>query len=124
MGLFFFQESVRGPGFLSLFLTIILMCINIIYVLVAMRWYLILKLIDLDEKASQLRREGLEQENKCEGFVPKDALPKDYWVYDEEKIGFEGMQSGRIIALGDEVTIKVVSADLAKRQLEFKILVN
>ena len=64
------------------------------------------------------------QENKCEGFVPKDVLPKDHWVYDEEKIGFEGMQSGRTIALGDEVTIKVVSADLAKRQLEFKILVN
>jgi len=34
------------------------------------------------------------------------------------------MQSGRTIALGDEVVIKVVSADLAKRQLEFKILVN
>ena len=64
------------------------------------------------------------QENKCEGFVSKDALPKDHWVYDEEKIGFEGMQSGRTIALGDEVTIKVVSADLAKRQLEFEILVN
>ena len=75
MGLFFFQESVRGPGFLSLFLTIILMCINIIYVLVAMRWYLILKLIDLDEKAIQLRREGLEQENKCEGaYVMRRCL--------------------------------------------------
>ena len=51
------------------------MCINIIYVLVAMRWYLILKLIDLDEKASQLRREGLEQENKCEGaYVMRRCL--------------------------------------------------
>ena len=64
------------------------------------------------------------QENKCEGFVSKDALPNDHWVYDEDRIGFEGMQSGRLIALGDEVNIRVVSADLAKRQLEFEILVN
>jgi ribonuclease R len=62
------------------------------------------------------------QENKCEGFVPKDALPNDHWVYDDEKIGFEGMRSGRLIALGDEVTVRVVSADLAKRQLEFEVL--
>ncbi|PCJ82000.1 MAG: ribonuclease R [Bacteroidetes bacterium] len=62
------------------------------------------------------------QENKCEGFVPKDALPNDNWVYDDERIGFEGMRSGRLIALGDEVTVRVVSADLAKRQLEFEVL--
>ena len=64
------------------------------------------------------------QENKCEGFVPKDALPNDHWVYDDERIGFEGMRSGKLIALGDEVTVRVVSANLAKRQLEFEVLVD
>ena len=63
-------------------------------------------------------------ENKCEGFVPKDALPNDHWVYDEERIGFEGMRSGKLIALGDEVIVRVVSANLAKRQLEFEVLVD
>jgi ribonuclease R len=64
------------------------------------------------------------QENKCEGFVPKDALPNDHWVYDDERIGFEGMRSGKLIALGDEVIVRVVSANLAKRQLEFEVLVD
>ena len=64
------------------------------------------------------------QENKCEGFVPKDALPNDHWVYDDERIGFEGMRSRKLIALGDEVTVRVVSANLAKRQLEFEVLVD
>jgi ribonuclease R len=63
-------------------------------------------------------------ENKCEGFVPKEALPNDHWVYDDERIGFEGMRSGKLIALGDEVTVRVVSANLAKRQLEFEVLVD
>lgn len=64
------------------------------------------------------------QENKCEGFVPKDALPNDHWVYDDKRIGFEGMRSGKLIALGDQVTVRVVSANLAKRQLEFEVLVD
>ena len=64
------------------------------------------------------------QENKCEGFVPKDTLPNDQWTYDDERIGFQGMRSGKLIALGDEVTVRVVSANLAKRQLEFEVLVN
>ena len=62
------------------------------------------------------------QENKCEGFVSKDALPHGHWVFDNDKLGFEAMRSGELIALGDEVTIRVVSANIAKRQLEFEII--
>ena len=64
------------------------------------------------------------RENKCEGFVSKDAFPKDHWVFDEARLGFEGMRSGELIALGDEVTIRVTSANLLKRQLEFEIIVK
>ena len=64
------------------------------------------------------------KENKCEGFVPKDAFPNDHWVFDQDRLGFEGIRSGELIALGDEVTIRVASADLLKRQLEFEILVK
>ena len=63
-------------------------------------------------------------ENKCEGFVTKEAFPNDHWVFDRDRLGFEGMRSGEHIALGDEVTIRVASADLLKRQLEFEILVK
>lgn len=63
-------------------------------------------------------------ENKCEGFVPKDLFPNDHWVFDQERLGFEGMRSGKMMALGDEVTIRVSSADILKRQLEFEIIVK
>ena len=63
-------------------------------------------------------------ENKCEGFVSKEAFPNDHWVFDEDRLGFEAMRSGEMIALGDEVTIAVASADLLKRQLEFEIIVK
>ena len=35
---------------------------------------------------------------------------------------FEGLRSGTTIGLGDAITIRVVAADLAKRQLEFEWL--
>ena len=63
-------------------------------------------------------------DNKCEGFVPKDTFPNDHWVFDRDRLGFEGVRSGELIALGDEVTIRVASADLLKRQLEFEIIVK
>ena len=63
-------------------------------------------------------------ENKREGFVLKEAFPNDHWVFDRDRLCFEGMRAGELIALGDEVTIRVSSADLLKRQLEFEILVE
>ena len=61
-------------------------------------------------------------ENKCEGFVPKESFPWDQWAFDEDRVLFEGLRSGTTIGLGDAITIRVVAADLAKRQLEFEWL--
>ena len=61
------------------------------------------------------------EENKCEGFVPKDALPHDHYVYDEDIQALVGARYGKSYAMGDRIAIRVVAADLAKRQLEFDI---
>ena len=61
-------------------------------------------------------------ENKCEGFVPKESFPWDQWAFDEDRVLFEGLRSGTKIGLGDAITVRVVAADLAKRQLEFEWL--
>ncbi len=61
-------------------------------------------------------------ENKCEGFVPKESFPWDQWAFDEDRMLFEGLRSGTTIGLGDQLTVRVVAADLAKRQLEFEWL--
>ena len=61
------------------------------------------------------------EENKCEGFVPKDDLPHDQYVFDEDRQALVGARKGRSYAMGDRIAIRVVSADLAKRQLNFDI---
>ena len=61
------------------------------------------------------------EENKCEGFVPKDALPDDHYVYDEDRQALVGARHGGQFAMGERVVVRVVAADLAKRQLEFEV---
>ena len=61
------------------------------------------------------------EDNKCEGFVPKDALPHDHYVYDEDIQALVGARYGKSYSMGDRIAIRVVAADLAKRQLEFDI---
>ena len=50
MGLFFFQESVSNDKPFTLFLTVVLLIANTVYVLVAFRWFLIIKLVDLEAR--------------------------------------------------------------------------
>ena len=45
-------------------LTVILMFVNVLYVLTAFRWFLILKLVDLDVRAAELREQGM-RDGKC-----------------------------------------------------------
>ena len=52
----------------------------------------------------------------------KESFPWDQWAFDEDRVLFEGLRSGTKIGLGDPITIRVVAADLAKRQLEFEWL--
>ncbi len=61
------------------------------------------------------------EDNKCEGFVSKDALPHDYYVYEEDRQALIGAREGREYAMGQRIAVRVVAADLAKRQLEFDI---
>jgi ribonuclease R len=61
------------------------------------------------------------EDNKCEGFVSKDALPHDYYVYEEDRQALVGAREGREYAMGERIAVRVVAADLAKRQLEFDI---
>ena len=62
------------------------------------------------------------EENKCEGFVPKQSFPWDQWMFDEDQMLFEGLRSGTRVGIGDRIAVRVVSADMAKRQLEFEWL--
>lgn len=62
------------------------------------------------------------RENKCEGMVRLDTMTDDHYYFNEEHMSLIGKRSGQEYHFGDEVTIRVVGADLLKRQLNFELL--
>ena len=48
------------------------------------------------------------EDNKCEGFVSKDALPHDCYVYEEDRQALVGAREGHEYALGERIAVRVV----------------
>lgn len=61
-------------------------------------------------------------ETKCEGLVRLKALTDDYYFFDEKDFAVKGKRKGNVLRMGDEVTIKVLKADLTKKQLDFDLI--
>lgn len=62
------------------------------------------------------------EENKCEGMIKLKELNDDFYHFDEPNYRVIGHNSGRVINLGDELTIRVKNADLVRRQLDFELV--
>ena len=61
-------------------------------------------------------------ENKCEGLVPIRDLEDDYYEFDEKNYCLMGRRKHRIYRLGDPIRIKVASANLERKQLDFALV--
>lgn len=60
-------------------------------------------------------------EHKCEGMVSVTSLAEyDEFRLIESDYSLVGMRSGRKFRMGDKVTIKVIAANLEKRQLDYE----
>jgi ribonuclease R len=60
-------------------------------------------------------------EHKCEGLVSVSSLAEfDDFALLEGDYSLVGRRSGRKFRMGDKVTIKVVAANLTKRQLDYE----
>lgn len=63
-------------------------------------------------------------EHKCEGLVSVNSLLEyDEFRHVEADYCLQGMRSGKKFSMGDKVTIKVVAANLVKRQLDYEWVV-
>lgn len=60
-------------------------------------------------------------ENKCEGMIPIRALDDDFYEFDEKNYCLRGRRKKRVYSLGDEISIKVVRANIEKKQLDFAL---
>lgn len=60
-------------------------------------------------------------ESRVEGLVGFDSLDEDYYL-DPSKLKAKGRDSGIIRKMGDKVKVKIVDADLDKRQVEMELV--
>ncbi|WP_207510713.1 ribonuclease R [Longitalea luteola] len=64
-------------------------------------------------------------EHKCEGLVSINSLLEyDDFRHVESDYSLVGLRSGRKFAMGDKVRIKVVAANLTKRQLDYEWVIT
>jgi ribonuclease R len=61
-------------------------------------------------------------DNKCEGLVPVRDLNDDFYEFDDKNYCLVGRRTRHSYRLGDPLTIQVASANLKRRQLDFKLL--
>lgn len=60
--------------------------------------------------------------NKCEGLVPIRDLDDDFYEFDDKNYRLLGRKTKRTYRLGDEITVKIVLANLERKQLDFALV--
>jgi len=60
--------------------------------------------------------------NKCEGLIRLRNLTEDYYQFNPDNYAIEGKRTGKIYRIGDELTVRVLRADLSKKQLDFELV--
>ena len=60
-------------------------------------------------------------DSKCEGLVHIRELDDDYYFFDEDNYSIIGRRNKKNYQLGDPVKIKIVRADLEKKQLDYTL---
>lgn len=64
----------------------------------------------------------VELDNTIEGLVRISSLVDDYYTYDEENYCYRGERTRKIYRMGDVVRIRVLRADIAKREIDFELV--
>lgn len=57
--------------------------------------------------------------NTIEGLVRVESLCDDYYVYDDKFLTLTGERGGRKFSIGDNIKVKLVSADKISRRIDF-----
>lgn len=63
-----------------------------------------------------------ELETKCEGFSRLRDMKDDFYIFNEKRLELIGEKHKKTYRLGDKVKIKVKSADLEKKMIDYSII--
>ena len=61
-------------------------------------------------------------ENKCEGLVPLRQMLDDFYIFDEQNYRIVGRRYKKEYQLGDKVKVEIVSTNIEKKQMDFKLV--
>ncbi|MBR3854693.1 MAG: ribonuclease R [Bacteroidaceae bacterium] len=61
-------------------------------------------------------------ENKCEGMIPLRTLQDDYYEFDDANYCLVGRRTHRKYMIGDAVRIRIVRANLDRKQLDYELV--
>lgn len=61
-------------------------------------------------------------DSKCEGMVSIRSLTDDFYEYDEAEFAVIGHRTKRRYTMGDKVSIRVIAANMEKKQLDFEMV--
>jgi ribonuclease R len=57
-----------------------------------------------------------------EGFISRDTMMDDFYEFDEDRMIFFGRRKRRHFKIGDKLKVRLLRADLDKRQIDFGLL--
>jgi len=63
----------------------------------------------------------VQLENTVEGLVRFENMGHEYFIYDEDRKMLIGERTNKVFKIGDKVTVRVISASKALRQVDFEI---
>lgn len=61
-------------------------------------------------------------ENKCEGLVPMRQMNDDFYIFDEKNYCIVGRRTNKKYQLGDKVKVEIISTNIEKKQMDFKLI--
>jgi ribonuclease R len=61
-------------------------------------------------------------ENFCEGMISLKSMKDDRYVFDERDYVVVGVNDNREFNVGDKINVKIVSVNLAKKQVDFEYI--
>lgn len=61
-------------------------------------------------------------DSKCEGMVSVRSLTDDFYEYDEAEFAVIGHRNKRRYTMGDRVSVRVIAANMDKKQLDFELV--
>ncbi len=63
-----------------------------------------------------------EKNSKAEGMIRLGSIKGDYFTHEASKYRVKGDKTGTTYALGQEIRIKLVRADLAEKQIDYELI--